>query len=293
MTVIHHTQKQEAKIAPAKLSPGLKFWSFFIFGLLILCFTIYVAFAVVHWRTGFGRTLSGIVPFPAATVGFQVVWYHEVVELAEVLDEFQTDDSVADSFDRALNLAVRRRLIEKLAGDLGVTVTDEEIPAPTPEVLSLMAVHGWSEADYRKYLSRPLLLAQKTEDQLQLSDEFQEIAKKKLQVVQDHLALGIAFSDIANQYSEDSSAAYGGDIGYFYRDELPAGLEGIFEAALNEPTEILEVPDGFVIAMLYDAIEIDGVRSEVGVRIIKARKATLAEVLEIFSPSQTVWYLVR
>ena len=111
--------------------------------------------------------------------------------------------------------------------------------------------------------------------------------------MQADLEIGISFSDIANQYSEDSSAAYNGDIGYFRRSDLPVGLEKVFDVPLNEPTEIIETTDGFVIAMVYDVVEADGERQEVAVRIIKARKATLAEVLDEYSKLHQAWYIVR
>ncbi len=293
MTVVHHAKVDAEKIVPTKLPRTLWWWfgglSLFL-GFLLF---IFVSFAILHWRTGVGRTLSEVVPFPAAVVGSKVVWYSEVTQLAGVLDQFNDGSTLTDSFDRALTLAVRRRYIERLAKELEVTVTDEEVSAPDEAVAELLSKAGWSEADYRRYVSRPLALAQKTEIALQDSAKYQDIAKRKLTVVEDHLALGIAFTDIASQYSDDSSAAYGGDIGYFHRDELPAGFDQIFVSELGVPSPIFEVPDGFVIAMVYDVVEVDGARSEVAVRIIKARKATLAEVLDEYSLSQKVWYIVR
>lgn len=293
MTIIHHASSEAEKNVSVKLPRWLLIWFGILSLLAAIGFFIFIAFAIMHWRSGFGRTLSHVVPFPAAVVGGEVVWYSEVVELSSVLDQFSDDSKLSDSFDRAMTLVVRRRYIEELAKELGVTVDDGEIIVPDQALRDFMASSGWNDADYLHYVARPLLLAQKTELALQSSDQYQEIARRKLDIVQADLEIGISFSDIANQYSEDSSAAYNGDIGYFRRADLPVGLEQVFDVPLNEPTDIIETADGFVVAMVYDVVEADGERQEVAVRIIKARKATLAEVLDEYSKSRGAWYIVR
>lgn len=293
MTKVLHDTRLEPNLV-TKLPRGLLFWFFGLSSLLLIGLFIFLSFAVFHWRTGFGRTLANWVPFPAAVSDGGVIWYQEVVELATVIDTQVSSDDLSDSFDRALSLAVRRRFVEVIADNLEVEVSKAELSDADVSGLEIFTDSvGWNEADYRRYVTGPLLLAQKTEAALQSSAEYQEIAKNKLIKVQEALEIGIAFADIANQYSEDPTAAVGGDMGYLERTEVPAGLESVFDLPVGQQSKILELPDGFAIALVYDVLEVDGLRSEVAVRWIKVGKATLPEVLDEYSKSRDVWYIVR
>lgn len=291
--MISHDKLNIGKNVSIKLPRQLFFLFAFLSTLVIFCFSVFIAFAVLHWRTGLGRTLSYVVPFPAVVVGSDIVWYSEVVELSGVLDQLSDNSTLSDPFDRVMTLVIRRRYIEELAKELNVTVDDSEIVTPDKTLQEFMSASGWSDSDYSRHVARPLLLAQKTELALQTSEKYQIMARKKLDIVKKDLEIGISFADIANQYSDDSSAAYNGDIGYFFRVELPKGLESVFDSPLSQPTEIIEVSDGFVIAEVYDVVELEGERQEVAIRVIKARKSTLAEVLDEYSKSHQAWYIVR
>lgn len=83
-------------------------------------------------------------------------------------------------------------------------------------------------------------------------------AKEKIELIQDELAQGAVFSDLAKKYSQDSgSASQGGDLGWVALGEMVKPFEqALFELKKGSVSNIVETQFG------YHLIKLDDVRSE-------------------------------
>ena len=75
--------------------------------------------------------------------------------------------------------------------------------------------------------------------------------KKKIDEIRERLKKGEDFSELARQFSKDSSAAQGGDIGIFAFEEIDQSLREVI-ASLNpgEFSPVIESPNGWQIVKL-------------------------------------------
>lgn len=268
---------------------------------IFLIFISLVFFVGVHgfyfqnWHTGAARVVAKFLPIPAASVEGDIVWYKQVSETANLLDVFE-DTGSQDVFELALEAVVRQKYILHLAEELGVTVSKDEInsyPINEQEIATYLFDIGWNEKEYRKYVVTSLLYAQKTEEALLDSYDYQAIARDDLAKVLLDVDLGIPFSDLAEQYSEDNSNVLGGDIGLYMQADLPLGMENVWSLNVDQISEILDLGDAYALVKVYDDVVLEGERTQVALQLILVKKATLSEVLEDYARTQEVKVFVR
>ena len=108
--------------------------------------------------------------------------------------------------------------------------------------------------------------------------EMKEAVRKKAEDVLKKVKAGEDFAGLAKQYSEDSSAEQGGDLGSFSRGKMvPPFEEAAFSLAAGATSEIVESPFGFHIIKVESKEEartqpLDEVRAQV-VQALKQEKA--------------------
>lgn len=84
-------------------------------------------------------------------------------------------------------------------------------------------------------------------------------ALEKIESIVRELKSGAAFDDLAKKYSQDGTAAAGGDLGLFTLDELlPEFREMVLWMGEGEISPILETPKGYQILMLQEIKKIPG-----------------------------------
>ncbi|PIX62017.1 hypothetical protein CO057_03155 [Candidatus Uhrbacteria bacterium CG_4_9_14_0_2_um_filter_41_50] len=266
----------------------------FIF-LILISFVFFIGvhgFYFQNWHTGAARVAAKFLPIPAAIVEGDIIWYKQVSETANLL--IAAEEESEGAFDMALEAVIRQVYVEHLAEELGVSVTRDEVSAYEVDMIDgFLEEVGWSEREYRNYVVKPLLLAQKTEEALLNSYDYQAIARDDLAKVLLDLELGIPFSDLAEQYSEDGSAVFGGDIGLFEKFKLPVGMEPVWDLEVDQVSEILDLGDSYALVKVYDNVVLEGERTHVALQVILVKKATLSEVLEDFARAQEVKVFVR
>ncbi|MDP2631442.1 MAG: peptidylprolyl isomerase [Candidatus Uhrbacteria bacterium] len=257
-------------------------------------FVIGFGFYFGHWHHGFARTVARILPLPAASVEGDIIWYHDVVELAAAF-ELGKENKVFDSFDEALDVAIDRKLLTHLAEDIGVEVSKDEVAdyaLDDPSLQGFLDELRWNEADYRKYVVAPLLLSQGAEEAVYGADAYQNEAYDRAKKLLDDIERGIDFGDLAKQYSDDISSDFEGDIGYFGEDNIDAGFLPALELEFDEVSGILDIGTYYAIAKAYDVIG-EGEDLLVGLQIITVNKAGLDKVLEEFTKDRDVRFFVR
>ena len=84
-------------------------------------------------------------------------------------------------------------------------------------------------------------------------NEEKERAKSLLADIKKQLDSGAAFEDLAKKYSQDTSAAQGGDLGYFTRGTMVKPFEtAAFSLAPGQISEIIETRFGFHLITVVD-----------------------------------------
>jgi peptidyl-prolyl cis-trans isomerase C len=85
------------------------------------------------------------------------------------------------------------------------------------------------------------------------SDAEKARARQKIESVQNKIAQGDDFADLAREYSEGPSSVRGGDLGYFQRGQMVKAFEDTaFGLKINEVSPIVETPFGYHIIKLFD-----------------------------------------
>ncbi len=131
---------------------------------------------------------------------------------------------------------LQRRRIEPF-----VTVGDEEVQAVIDR---LNASRG--TAEYRV-----------AEIFLSATPEVAAEARANAARIVQQIRAGASFQAYARQYSEASTAAVGGDLGWVRAEQLPAELAGLVtEMPVGAISDAIEVPGGFSIVMLADSRQI-------------------------------------
>ncbi len=91
------------------------------------------------------------------------------------------------------------------------------------------------------------------------SADQEKAALEKMESIVKELKSGAAFDELAKQYSQDRTAAAGGDLGLFTLDELSAEFqETVRQMAEGQISPVLHTPKGYQILMLQEMRKMPG-----------------------------------
>ena len=91
------------------------------------------------------------------------------------------------------------------------------------------------------------------------SADQEKAALEKMESIVEMLESGAAFDELAKQYSQDGTAAAGGDLGLFALDELSAEFqETVRRMAEGQISPVLHTPKGYQILMLQEMKKMPG-----------------------------------
>ncbi len=140
------------------------------------------------------------------------------------------------SKDFAINLFVNTQIIDK------ITVTEEDAKSYYDTHHDIFKQPAQVKASL--ILIKLDLYADK---------EKTEAAEKKIKIIQEKLAAGEDFAEVAKQYSEDPSSIKGGDLGYFSRGQTMKSIEDIaFALKPNDVSDAVQTPIGLQIIKVFD-----------------------------------------
>jgi len=256
------------------------------------------------------RAIVGVLPYPAAVVGGDVITIGEYLQERDALDAyFQASAEEAGSAPSEEEIAanimdtlVHKSAVNHLAEEAGVVVDEARVDAFYQEALGgadqeefavqLESMFGWNVDEFRERIVRPVVLAMQLGEKIEQDASLQEARRQKAQGAYDRLVAGEDFAVVAGDTSADSSAVTGGDVGYIKMSEVPPELfETIGSLEVGSYSEVVEGVESFIVFLMTDRVE-TGDETEVKLSIISIPKVTLEETVQEYLDSTRVWKLV-
>ncbi len=275
---------------------------------------VYTAIALYGTDTenSFTDTMVQKFPFPIAIVNSSWIPYQEykdnLARDTRMVDYFKDDPTYASEIGRLptneelaeeqLNRMITREILEQAVSESGITVSDGDIDEAYQDFIlnqadgdeseiakNLEDVYGWTIAEFKADAVRELVLREKLLEYLIDTNKEAVSAQSYSKISDIHSTLQDTpdqFAQLAMQYSEDGTAAIGGDVGYFKRGDMVQEFEDA-AFALTEPNQISDIVEtqfGYHIIQLIDRKAADDVNPEqIKVRHILVRYS-LADYLK-------------
>ena len=199
------------------------------------------------------RSVSGVIQYPVMRVNGDFVSYHEYLfELASIKQYYKSqtgadgkpsiDFSTADGKSKLVE--IKKQLMGQLKSDeitrqlikkYKVKVTDKELTSQYNTLVNsaggkdklkdvLSKVYGWTPEDLKRKLKFQLE-KQKLQTAVTSDAKADTAAKAKAQDVLNKINAGGDFAALAKQYSQDTTAANGGDLGFFGKGQMVKEFE--------------------------------------------------------------------
>lgn len=257
-----------------------------------IAFALIVTFSVFMfgiYRLGWYNTaavkFSQIVPLSAAKVNDQKVPLDEYLKVISGIHRLYSEETAGQNpeeiraFDEIreqiyLDL-IDRRLADTLVQKYNISVSTEEVDAAYTsgqEQLADIASLGWTDEEMKELLIEPSLLQQKVAEAIAEDASLKDAVKKQIEDIKAKLDAGGDFAELAKEFSEDGSAAEGGDLGYFGTGVMVQQFEdAAFALNAGETSGIIETEFGFHIIKVDEVEKKDGKTERVHARHILLR----------------------
>ncbi len=237
------------------------------------------------WRSG---ALPPIVERTLCIpIGFEdghVLWFPSVARLARGIAAADNRSVVSEAdYAQAIDAMVRRHALEDIASEEHVNVSNADVSAAvewTDDIRSFETLAGWSDGEYLDYIQRSFVLSNAVQSAVLADEAYQNKAHDRMAELQAKLTLGIAFEDVAKEYSEDpATAQIKGSFGYVLPSEVDAAFLPVFSLALNTSSDVIATTDAYWILRIEDSITDDS-GTRYLLRGIAVKKGTLADILD-------------
>lgn len=284
MTVVwHHEHHRHARYVAPGRGAVARLLVFALFVIVLLFGSGWFAWS--GWRSGkLPRTVETWLYVPIGVESGRALWYPHVVRLARGIAAADNRGEVTESdYAQAIDATVRRHALEELAEELRVTVSDSaarESVTWTDDIRAFQTLAGWSDDEYIQYVVRGFLLSTATEEALLRSDAYRDASIARMNDIRSKIAIGIAFEDIAKEYSEDPVTAQSkGSFGYVLASEVDAAFGPVFNLPVNTVSDVITTLDAYWVLRTEDSIS-DESGTRMLLRGIAIKKASLADILD-------------
>lgn len=221
--------------------------------------------------------------------------YHEAVRLGVDVEEAEINERMREikdrlqdkNFDAALQdqglsfTKLRDRFKEQIAIRKLHQYEIGSKTVVTPKEIEKFYKSHVAEFQQQERLKLSTITIRRKKDDAAVTAEETAAANKatreSAEEVLRQLYAGGDFAGLAKQYSEDTKAEKGGDLGYIYRGDLIQVLdEAVFKLAEGEISPILETELGYHIFKLEEKVEstvkpLDEVRDEINERLYREK----------------------
>ncbi len=266
-----------------------------LFG-VFFCYLLFVQFFFVfHFTGGVARFFSRLIVIPAATVNGQHLSYGRLIELKRGTIAFHGPLDKKLAFERALSAGMWQLSMQDLADEFAIQVSKEELaayPLEESQLMEELTAASWKVDDYRKYIVKPLLLAQKVEAAVIESDQYQSEARRTLEALIKKAEQGMPLAEVAERFSQDPSALFRGDLGAMSPEEIPEWLQPAVNLEVGQRSDILSAPEAYWYVEKTAEYGSPGSGSAMQFRGVAVRKRSLGTVLDDRRAEDPGWVFV-
>ncbi len=296
----------------------------FFLGLLIGVLGVIILAAVIFgvgiyrfgWKGEVVEKITKVAPYPAALVNWRMVRYSDYIDDVETLKTFfasQGEDlgaAIPDEKEmkkQVLDRLVNNELSDQLAKKYGIKISDEDLKKEVQNIVdqgesienvekALRDQYGWGIEEFKEKVLKPYLIQQKLQEAISKDETLNQEAKKKAEGVLAEVRKGEkSFEDLAKEYSEDTSAADGGDLNYFGRGVMVPEFEAAaFSLGAGGVSGLVLTDYGYHIIKVTGEIKDDnGEVSQVRASHILIKTKSLEDFLKEEKEKAKIWQLVK
>lgn len=219
----------------------------FVIPIIALIISLYV-FQVNNQIT---QKITQVFPFPVASVNGKWISYADWQTGVATVQHFYnqssdlglgaslgalTDEQIES---QELDRLVEKELLNQLADQYGIVVSNQEIneeytttilPQATSEqevVGTIEKLYGWSLEEFKEEVVREVVLRSKLQAAMNGDETLNSLAKTSIDQAQADLNQGVDFAETARKYSQDGSAAEGGDLSWIKKGQTVPEFEAV------------------------------------------------------------------
>jgi parvulin-like peptidyl-prolyl isomerase len=240
-----------AERTPVKQRSRRRIAAIVVSSVVAVVVVVLVVFGVLIYRyrsdSSVVTAVAAVVPYPAMSVGGDYVSYHEYLfEMASIKQYYQSQSSANgqppidfnSTAGKAQLAQLRSQILTQLKSDEvtrqlikanKIVVTNQQLTAQYNQLVTsaggeaklrtvLTKVYGWSVNDLKTKLKFQLE-TQALSTKITNDPTADAQAKAKAQNILDQINAGGDFATLAKKYSQDSSAANGGDLGFISKGQ--------------------------------------------------------------------------
>ena len=220
------------------------------------------------------QVVSKVVPYPAEIVnGSWVTYSTYLFEVNSIKNYYQsqTGEGGGEAIDfkskegkerlkqlqeQVLTQMQEEAMIKQIAKEQKVTVSKKEVKEQVDQITKsaggeekvnevLKKFYGWNRSDLEQKIKFQIL-KQKTAEKLENDESINAQAKTKAEDVLKQVQAGGDFAELAKKNSQDSSAANGGDLGFFGKGQMvPEFEKAAFELQPGQTSGIVKTKYGY------------------------------------------------
>ncbi len=252
----------------------------FVFLLLIIIGGGFYAY-YTSWDDDLSETITSVIPYPAVTLNYKSIAYKDFQKDMATLRYFydkqaeENPELVQTPTDEYLKKSVLSRMLreeylftaaEEYTIDVDQSEIDKEMEVITnqsggvSEVEStLKDLYNWTIDEFKAKVIKPYVYRTAVQEYISDSDEINAEAKAQAEKVLTEVKAGDkTFEELAKEYSEDTSASSGGDLGFFGKGEMVAPFEeAVFSLEPGEVSDIVKTQYGYHIIKLIEKVPAD------------------------------------
>ncbi len=284
MTVVWHHEHHvhERRVAPHR--SRMLWW--IALSILVLCGIGGGSwFLWKGWRCG---TLPVIVErMTYVPIGYEdghALWFPSIARLAHGIAAADGRTMLTEAdYAQAIDATVRRNALEDIAREEHIVVSDADVRAAvewSDDIRAFITMAGWNDSEYLAYVERSFVVSTRVNAAVLDDEQYQEKSHERMANIQSKLALGIAFADVAQEYSEDPATAQSrGSFGYVLPRDVDPAFASVFLLPSQTASEVITTADAYWILRTEDSV-VDESGTRVLLRGIAIKKQSLAEVLD-------------
>lgn len=286
MTVVwHHEHGIHTRHTGSKQGSGRLWYGFALSVLVIIVIIGGGWFYWKGWKSGIiPPSLERILVLPIGREDGHTLWFSTIIRLAHGIAAADNRSAVTDAdLAQAIHETVQRNAEEDLAKTLGISVSDADVQSKIPwtsEIRALQQKAGWSDDEYLQFIERDFMLVNALNAAVLQDESLQAPAQKDLTDIQEKLARGIAFPDVAQQFSQDPATAQtAGSFGYVLPNEVDEAFVSVFSLPPFTTSPIITTKDAYWLLRTEETVDdLSGHRTLL--RGIAVKKRTLPKILE-------------